>query len=184
MKVKKNGGKMKKTLSDKRKELEQRIVNGEIDIRSVFVLIEKQDREFISDLEDFIGNCRFKISPKSLKELYDFIEKRAGDTLSGTNKGPDVEKVEKLVDEVKEISKRINKTLTEDTRNTVSPLAPSIKGCGKLLYISDGGRDLHFCDKYELCPVCSKKKGCGKKVENGFYCGEYKYLCSDCEEKK
>ena len=27
------------------------------------------------------------------------------------------------------------------------------------------------------------KKGCGKKVEDGFYCGEYKYLCSECVKK-
>jgi len=52
-----------------------------------------------------------------------------------------------------------------------------------------------FCQEYmndEFLDWCKDKfaksenkvnKGCGKKVEDGFYCGEYKYLCSECVKK-
>ena len=44
-------------LSSKRKELEDKILSGEIDIRKVFCLIEAQDKEFIRLLKKEISDC-------------------------------------------------------------------------------------------------------------------------------
>ncbi len=91
---------MKETLSDKRKELEQKIVNGEIDIRSVFVLIKEQDRGFIQELkkkikerkwvwnEEKFGNVRaHKMFDEYMLELMKEIDKLAGEELAAASRG-------------------------------------------------------------------------------------------------
>ena len=40
------------SLSDKRAMLEKAVLNGELDIRRVFISIEQQDKDFIKELND------------------------------------------------------------------------------------------------------------------------------------
>ncbi len=72
-------------LSDKRNELEQKILNGEIDIRKVFNLIMEQDKEFIKKLK---GKIKEETNQLWALEL---IDKLAGDKLTSNNQKGKVE---------------------------------------------------------------------------------------------
>ena len=54
------------SLDEKRMELEQKVLNGEIDIRKIFVLVKEQDKQFIKELKEV-----FCVDPK-MSEIDDW----------------------------------------------------------------------------------------------------------------
>ena len=72
------------TLSDKRQELQSLLINSEIDIKTIFSMIKKQDKEFIKELKENIIHYsgQGELGAKERMTLVENIDKGAGPDLT------------------------------------------------------------------------------------------------------
>lgn len=186
----------KETLSDKRKVFHNECLNQATTnderclVNTIFGFIENQDQGFISDVENKIKTIE---SPFDVYKFLEWFNQRAGKEL--TNHSPQIAREQKaLKHRPREAPAEM--ALSEDTNDICECGHEEGQHIDKgkcKAYIFNNKPDCSckkFKPKKEGCgkkinfPFIKKKykndKSCGKKVKDGFFCGEYKYFCKEC----